>query len=297
MTAERLSLNRFGMPRFRSLLNRALVLPFAFSLSAVVLAPTCHPLIAQEITASQESESAPSEAPSGSDDTIPGLSNVEDDTWLNSDDNAPYFALLHKAAETPPSVLKADANTFLKARQEESKLPTFIDMIRNPAAFRGQPVSLSGHILQVIDFPAEENEYGIERLYEAALFTDDSLSHPTTVVFLEKPENLTLGSQLVEDVAVSGYFLKTYWYNSNDDHTRKAPLILAKTISVRERAPSAASESWGTTIAISVLAAIGVLSIVVFRSQLKDQRRLRSAQRNRIDNETITFPDQDSTNL
>ncbi|MEW4489612.1 hypothetical protein AB1L42_16135 [Thalassoglobus sp. JC818] len=294
MITERLSLNRCGMPRLRSLLNRTRLLHFACCLIAVMLASTSHRLFAEEITASQKNENSSSETPSISDETVPGLNNVEDDTWLNSDDNIPYYALLQKVAETSPSELRTEANEFLKARQAESKLPTFIDMIRNPAAFRGQPVTLEGHILQVIDFPAEENDYGIERLYEAALFTDDSLSHPTTVVFLEKPENLPIGSQLVEDVAVSGYFLKTYWYNSNDDHTRKAPLILAKTISVRERTPSAASESWGTMIAISVLAAIGILSIVVFRSQLKDQRRLRSAQRNRIDNESITFPDQDS---
>ncbi|TWT38300.1 hypothetical protein KOR42_51810 [Thalassoglobus neptunius] len=297
MLTERLSQNRFGTCRFRSRFNRALILQVAVWMIAVLLAPTCNHILAQEITVSPTSEHSSDEVPSASEDAIPGLSNVEDDSWLNSDDNIPYYALLHKAAETSPSVLQAEANTFLKARKEESKLPTFIDMIRNPAAFRGQPVSLSGHILQVIDFPAEENEFGIDRLYEAALFTDDSLSHPTTVVFLDKPENLTLGSQLVEDVSVNGYFLKTYWYNSNDDHTRKAPLILAKTISVRERAPSAATESWSTMIAISVLAAIGVLSLIVFRSQLKDQHRLRSAQRNRIDNETITFPDQDSTTL
>src|SRR5690606_28382922 len=136
----------------------------------------------------------------------------------------------------------------VQERRQKSNLPTFVDIIRNTKEFRGQPIRMQGHVLQTIEYEAIDNPYGIEKLYESTLFTEDSQSHPATIVFLEKPDNLPISGDLIDGVTVNGYFLKTYLYPSSDNTTRKAPLILAKTVSVPPQISSAKPSPLGPTV-------------------------------------------------
>ncbi len=216
------------------------------------------------------------------------LSVVRDDCPLNPEDNPAYYRLLDLANQQAPNELTDAAKKFTATRKDLTKLPTFVDMIRNPKAYRGKPVRLKGHVLQTLEFDALENEFGIKKLYESTLFTEDSQSHPATIVFLEKPENLPIGGELIDRVTVSGYFLKVYWYPSSDDRTRKAPLILAKTVSVRP-VPSASTGLEGPVVygAIGIVFAVLILGLILV--QRSDRKRVLAAQKKRLDENVPEF--------
>ena len=218
------------------------------------------------------------------------LSAIKDDDWLKAEDAEAYYGLLNQAKSKSQTELRKAGREFVAKRKSESQLPTFVDMIRNPQSFRGQPVALSGHVLQTLEYEAEENEYDIETLYEVALFTDDSQGHPTTVIFLERPAELPIGGKLIDGVTASGYFLKTYWYDSSDNRTRKAPLVLAKTVNVRSAKASSREDSSGTIIFAAILVGVVVLIAVVASLQRADRKRLLAEQKKRLDLESPQFP-------
>lgn len=201
------------------------------------------------------------------------LSEVEDDVWLRHTDTPAYYGLLHHAGRVPPDRLRAAGAEFVRQRAEQTGLPTFVDMLRNSSAYQGQPVLLRGHILQTQRAAALDNPYGIETIYESSLFIDDSQGNLTTVVFLEKPEGLPIGGELVDGVEVAGYFLKLYWYPAGDQQTHKAPLILAHTVTVRP--PAVHGPLVPPRIAYPLLL-IGfvVLVAIVWSVQRSDRKRL-----------------------
>lgn len=237
-----------------------------------------------QIDASEESQQN-----SPADDDPLGLAAVRDDSFLSGDDFKAYYALLNLAAKTPADELQQQAEKFVQHRREESGLETFVEMIRNPAPFRGKPVVFRGHILQTISFQADENDYGLTRLYEASLFSEDSQTHPVTVVFSEKPDNLPIGGEIVDGVTVYGYFLKTYWYPSSDNRTRKAPLILAKTVHVQPiQLNSNSDPNW--PLILGILGGVGVaFLILLIIIQRSDRKRMLEEQKKRLADEVPTF--------
>lgn len=170
------------------------------------------------------------------------LDRVQDRTFLEEADINGYYGLLDRARNHEVNEVASAASKFLEARRPQSrkygqvppeKFPLFADLLNEPEPYRGQPVTLRGHSQEMKRFAAEENPYGITTLYECSLFTDDSQSHPTTVIFTEAPPELPLGEKIVDGVVASGYFLKLRAYHARDEKTRVAPLILARSITWR----------------------------------------------------------------
>lgn len=219
-----------------------------------------------------------------------GLPTVEDDTWLSHRDNAAYYGLLHHAREIPEDQLRAAGKEFITQRMQASGRPTFVDMLKSPGSYRGQPVFLKGHILQTVEYEADENPYGITRLYESSLYSDDAQNNMTTVVFLEKPDNLPLGAEMVDGVQVAGYFLKLYWYDAHDNHTHKAPLILASTVTVKP--PPVHQPIVAPGIAYpALLVGVALLVAIVWVVQRSDRKRLLQRREQELDSEFPDFSD------
>jgi|GEM_PF-4816369 len=166
-----------------------------------------------------------------------GLPDVVDNTFPEPTDTPAFYGLLDHASLIEPDKLRKAAIEFTQTRKQETGLPTFVDMIKNPAAFRGKPVILRGHLHLTQSYEALDNDYGIETLYDVSFFDEDGQTNMTTVIFLEKPDNLKIGGEMVNGVEVVGYFLKNQLYDSQDNHTRKAPLIMANTITIRDPKP------------------------------------------------------------
>jgi len=170
-------------------------------------------------------------------DLTMGIKSVEES-------EAYYRTLLH-AKLVDAEAQEQLASEFWKKRQDELAKPRsrFVDLFKtldtNPEIYRGQPVTLSGTLRELKKWEEMKgdrlNNYGIETVYEGWIFTEDSQSNPTVVVFTENPDQIPTGSEMSVPVKVTGYVFKMYGYESRDKENplRKAPMLLAK--AMRER--------------------------------------------------------------
>lgn len=151
-----------------------------------------------------------------------------DDEW-----DAYYRLLLH-ARLVDNQTQQRLAAEFWKNRQTELEKPRplFVDLFKSldaqPEIYRGQPVTLTGTLRTLTSWDESDrlNDYGIERVYEGWIFTPDSQSNPTVVVFTENPDDLPVRENLNLPVKVTGYVFKMYGYRSHEN-LRKAPMIMA----------------------------------------------------------------------
>jgi hypothetical protein len=174
-----------------------------------------------------------------------GLQNVADRSELTFEESTAYYAILDHVRRVPDDRLNQAAAAFRaerraaipvdphRPREIPRELPVFVDLLQSPQACRGSPVRLEGHFLRLVSYAAGPNPFGIERLYEGWLVTEDSQLHPSTIVFTELPAGMPMGESLIDGVSVTGYFFKLHTYASRDDKTRFAPLILARTVGWR----------------------------------------------------------------
>ena len=206
-----------------------------------------------------------------------GLSDVKDNSLLGPEDNEPYFSLLNLAREAKPEALRQAGKKFVSERFEKSHVPLFKDMLDNPGAFRGKPVFLRGHTLQVIEYEPLKNDFGIDKVYEASFFEEDAQGNLATIVFLEKPENLELGTQTVDGVSVSGYFLKMYHYDAEDAHTHKAPYILARTLHIAT--PTKPDAGGFNVLGGIVFGVVALILLAVVYVQWREQQQRREQQK------------------
>lgn len=210
------------------------------------------------------------------------LDRVQDRTFLEEADVEGYYGLLNQARQQDAQSISAAALQFLEKRRPQSKkfgrvppekFPLFADLLNEPEPYRGQPVTLRGHSQEMKRYAAEENPYGITTLYECSLFTDDSQSHPTTVVFTEAPADLPLGEKIVDGVVVSGYFLKLRAYYARDEKTRVAPLILARTITWKRDQVASPWISLGTQYSLYAGLTLIVVGWLVLRWSVRPPRK------------------------
>ena len=158
---------------------------------------------------------------------------VKDDTLgVRPEEAELYRRVLVETAAVNPARLRKDAEEFAASRRpaEGRALPTFVDLFRHPAEYRGRPVTLTGHARVVREFPGPEEPGGGEpaTLVEAWVFTPDSQGNPAVVVASAAP-GVPRGDDLLVPVTVTGRFFKRYGYEARDT-PRTAPLILAATI-------------------------------------------------------------------
>ena len=167
----------------------------------------------------------------------PRLLEVVKDNTVNLlyEERGVYFRMLQLAEETPLSRQEEFAADFREerrlanpryAKRKLSEFQPFVDLFQNPDEYRGRPVSLHGVLRKLTKFDPGKNSLGIDEAYEGWLYTDDAQSNPTVIVFTSKPQKLSVGGDLTEEIRVTGYFLKMYGYEAQDV-TRKAPLLLA----------------------------------------------------------------------
>jgi hypothetical protein len=166
------------------------------------------------------------------------LSVVVDRADLAFAESPAYYSLLEHVRCVPAAALAKAARSLLLERRASSReyadrppseFPTFVDMIDHPDEYRGRPVTLRGHVIRLVKYPAGPNNAGIDTLYEAWLVSEHSQQHPSTIICTEIPEGMPIGEELIDGVSVSGYFFKLHTYPSRDKQVRFAPLILAHT--------------------------------------------------------------------
>lgn len=180
-------------------------------------------------------------------------------------------------------------NRAWTARPE--KYSAFLDSIVDPEYFAGRPVSVSGRVREVRKFPADSDIFGIGTLYEIWLFPEDGQSNPTVVVCTELPEGFPVEENVVENVNVTGYFLKLHAYKAGDTK-RITPMILAKTV---EWTPYIETP-WPVWVMPAIIVAIVLVMfglVFTIRSGSKGDRQFRRQIKETIDEE----PEPDFTDL
>lgn len=187
---------------------------------------------------------------------------VADRTPIRAQEAELYNHLLDKAASTDVETLRREAEEFRQARWAIEGEPkgrpldrflSFVDVMLHPEVYRGVPVSLSGHTQDILVHTEESNPEGGRR-YEAWLFTPGSQQIPTIVVFNELPEGLRPGSQLVDGVSVTGFFLKLYAYRAQDGKLHYAPLLIADRLEWNPPAAGMSLPNWIVGVGAAALA-------------------------------------------
>ncbi|MFO1004388.1 MAG: hypothetical protein U0929_00395 [Planctomycetaceae bacterium] len=121
------------------------------------------------------------------------------------------------------------SQSFAELEQRARKDPVLTQIWEEPKKHRGHPFRLKLHVRRVLEWDTDpkQNPLGVTKVYEAMGWTDESRSLPYTIVFLEKPAQLPIGSEVVADVEFVGYFLKISAYTAYDS-TRGTPLLMGR---------------------------------------------------------------------
>lgn len=221
-----------------------------------------------------------------------GLDAVRDREELLFEDREAYFRILAHLQDVDAEALDQAAAGFRHQRWStvkeygdvpEDEFPVFVDLFLHPSDYRGQPVTLRGHLVGPIVTLPDGAEYGLDRLYQTHLFDNDSQTNPTTVIFTDLPPGVDREAELIDGVSVTGYFFKVHWYRSRSGQRQLAPLILARTIDVRPPAPPEWPVSTGGAIAVILALAVVALLVVVMvrrrdRGAINDYRRRFEAE-------------------
>jgi hypothetical protein len=179
-----------------------------------------------------------------------------------------YYRVLKQAAQTDEASLRQAARDFATVRQREAPpkirkqvpFPTFVDLFKNFSAYEGKPVTLKGHAREIRKYPAGDNTKGLDTLYEAWIYTEDSETNPAVVVASGSPD-LPIGDDLQVPVEATGYFFKIYAYHGHDT-ARVAPMILAGRIEMLPEPAPAGPPAW-LLILVGLLFASLIVWLVV----------------------------------
>jgi hypothetical protein len=79
----------------------------------------------------------------------------------------------------------------------------------------------------------------VPTVYEGWIFEDAYFSNPYCVIVTELPAGVTVGEHVEHRVAFDGYFFKKYMYQAGDGK-RLAPLLIGRTLALREPPPASA---------------------------------------------------------
>ena len=193
-----------------------------------------------------------------------------------------YFRMLELARKTPESEQQEYARNFREARRlsnpkysrlKPEKFPVFVDLFQSPDVYRGRPVTLHGVMRKLTKFDPGQNSRDIGEAYEGWVYTDDSQGNPAVVIFQGKPEGLTVGGDLTEEVRLTGYFFKMYGFEAQDT-VRKAPLILAGSVEWRPSPKIPKAQPLGPEIYLGLTMIIFLLGFVWWQG---NRREMKSA--------------------
>lgn len=208
-----------------------------------------------------------------------------------------YYQVLAHVRDMDSVQLKQSARKFMEERWQNSryhqlpfeKFPVFVDMYQNPELYKGRPVTMRGHLQRTVYSPAGENEFGIDKIAEAWLFTEDSQTNPTVVLTTTLPPNFPVGEHVVDRVVVTGYIYRMYTYQARDAG-RFAPMLMAHSIEWTPPAEVGKNDhSWVWIIFGGIVLLLGASLIGTFWALLAKARNA-SFQQN-LPRDIVSLPD------
>lgn len=191
------------------------------------------------------------------------LTGIEDNTLgIRPIEAESFFFMLDRARQVPKE-------TLLRAAESGTQ---YLNLMSDPQIYRGKPVTLVGEMWRLYEFQAEDNDYGLERLYEAWLFTSDSGSHPLRVVCSKLGPDLKTGDSQRTPVRITGYFFKREGYNSKGG-LHVAPTILGGELERYVSAQAVPASDHIAPIMLGVIVGIGlILGVTIISFAWNDRR-------------------------
>jgi len=191
------------------------------------------------------------------------LAAVRDNTLgVRADEAEAFFTVLDHARRVPATELDQAARSGVQ----------YVNLMSDPALYRGEPVTVTGEMWRLSEFTASQNRHGLTRLYEAWVFTSDSSTHPLRIVATGLGEDLQPGDSQRTPVRVTGYFFKREGYETKAG-LQVAPTLLAGQI-VRHHSPGAPPSAEGVApMLLGLVVAIGLILSVTLLSFAGNDRR------------------------
>ncbi len=194
------------------------------------------------------------------------LKSVQDNTLgVRSAEAEAFYSVLARARNL------ADVEQSGAAKDETA----YTVLMSNAAHYRGRLVTISGQIRRLNALPVEQNDAGIDRLYEAWMFTADAGNNPIRVVVTSIPEGMPLGESDRLRGRVTGYFFKLQGYEAQSGlHT--APLLLAKEL---KQLPSV-RPAIGPSSSLNMLLTAGLVLVALGAGFIRWQTRYHQTRAN-----------------
>jgi hypothetical protein len=191
---------------------------------------------------------------------------VRDNTVFRAEESDAWFHLLQ--------VLEQSTDQRLA---ESSGGPVgYLQLDRQPLAYRGRLVTVSGTVRSAEEVAAPTNSYGIERYYQVWL--QPMRSDPELIVLyvLHLPVDFPVGPELDEPASATGFFFKRWAYPSRSG-ILTAPLVLARTLDWQPAPPTPVTgSSQEKAIFAVVVASVFALSFVTWVWRRSQRPRVTS---------------------
>ncbi len=91
----------------------------------------------------------------------------------------------------------------------------------------GEVITVRGQLKMLQAWPVQENDVGIDTLYEGWMLTADSANNPWRLLFTKLPEGVEPGEDQDVTIDVTGYFFKRYGYQAVESYHLAPMLIVA----------------------------------------------------------------------
>lgn len=198
------------------------------------------------------------------------LANVKDNTLgIRHDESDAFFYTLDHLRQFSPEELAHAANPGVQ----------YLNVMHDPSIYRGQPLTITGELWRMYEFPASANDFGLTKLYEAWILTPDSGNRPFRVVCSSLGPNLSTKTALPIPVRVTGIFFKREGYDSQGG-LHVAPTLLASQLD-RYVSPNAPPEADSIVpIMLGFIVAVGlILATTLLSFAISDRKTPRPTKR------------------
>lgn len=142
---------------------------------------------------------------------------------------------------------------------------TLNDLMLQPENYRGQLIRLDLHVSRVLEIDAPRNALGLEKLYEVWGWSSDSHAWLYVGVCPELPDGFPVGTELVEQATLYGYFFKLQGYLEAGAAPRSEPLAAPLVIGRLHWQPRAPATLVGSELPWIVGIAIGMIALLAIR--------------------------------
>lgn len=191
------------------------------------------------------------------------LETVRDKTPSQTEDNPAIYQLLCVAGST-------SAQEWAEKSRRDIQLA---NLFSTPNQYRGQPIHIEGALtrLVLVEVPKGKGEFGIERFYEAWIFTDNQSEIPSVVLFTDLPPGLSPSDQLNESVSIDAFFFKLLAYRNRDGKGRGAPMFVGSTLHWY-KPDTAWANLEAALLAGGFMLVIAIGSLLIFRATRHDDQ-------------------------